>query len=176
MYNIICSTAWELYSVRYHVIICALNKLWHKIHYGLWKYQLDAFQLRLSVVVCWSCWNKNIFICLLQRLVVKPDQLIKRRGKLGLVGVNLDLNGAREWLKSRLMKETTVRNLHPSLWECALYWTLLQSTLSQCLSQILLLRPRFALMHLFCCVFLPDVCLPKQLLRLLRGSVSVHWW
>lgn len=44
----------------------------------------------------------------LQRLVVKPDQLIKRRGKLGLVGVNLDLNGVRDWLKSRLMKETTV--------------------------------------------------------------------
>uniref|UniRef100_A0A8D0CYL8 ATP-citrate synthase n=1 Tax=Sander lucioperca TaxID=283035 RepID=A0A8D0CYL8_SANLU len=45
---------------------------------------------------------------LTQRLVVKPDQLIKRRGKLGLVGVNLDLNGVREWLKSRFMKETTV--------------------------------------------------------------------
>lgn len=40
--------------------------------------------------------------------MVKPDQLIKRRGKLGLVGVNLDLKGVREWLKSRLMKETTV--------------------------------------------------------------------
>lgn len=45
---------------------------------------------------------------LLQRLVVKPDQLIKRRGKLGLVGVNLDLNGVKEWLKPRLMKETMV--------------------------------------------------------------------
>uniref|UniRef100_A0A3B4YHD0 ATP-citrate synthase n=1 Tax=Seriola lalandi dorsalis TaxID=1841481 RepID=A0A3B4YHD0_SERLL len=43
---------------------------------------------------------------LTERLVVKPDQLIKRRGKLGLVGVNLDLNGVKEWLKSRLMKET----------------------------------------------------------------------
>uniref|UniRef100_A0A4W6CUJ2 ATP-citrate synthase n=1 Tax=Lates calcarifer TaxID=8187 RepID=A0A4W6CUJ2_LATCA len=45
---------------------------------------------------------------LTERLVVKPDQLIKRRGKLGLVGVNLDLNGVREWLKPRLMKETMV--------------------------------------------------------------------
>uniref|UniRef100_A0A667Y6Q3 ATP citrate synthase n=1 Tax=Myripristis murdjan TaxID=586833 RepID=A0A667Y6Q3_9TELE len=45
---------------------------------------------------------------LTQRLVVKPDQLIKRRGKLGLVGVNLDLKGVREWLKPRLMRETTV--------------------------------------------------------------------
>ncbi|GCB71119.1 hypothetical protein scyTo_0005846 [Scyliorhinus torazame] len=43
-----------------------------------------------------------------ERLVVKPDQLIKRRGKLGLVGVNLDLNGVKEWLKPRLGLETTV--------------------------------------------------------------------
>lgn len=46
----------------------------------------------------------------LQRLVVKPDQLIKRRGKLGLVGVNLDLQGVKEWLKPRLMKEAMVRS------------------------------------------------------------------
>ncbi|KAI5619664.1 ATP-citrate synthase, partial [Silurus asotus] len=45
---------------------------------------------------------------LTQRLVVKPDQLIKRRGKLGLVGVNLDLQGVRDWLKSHMMRETTV--------------------------------------------------------------------
>lgn len=46
--------------------------------------------------------------CPCQRLVVKPDQLIKRRGKLGLVGVDLDLPGVRDWLRSRLMRETTV--------------------------------------------------------------------
>ncbi|XP_014048335.2 ATP-citrate synthase isoform X2 [Salmo salar] len=45
---------------------------------------------------------------LTERLVVKPDQLIKRRGKLGLVGVNLDLKGVQEWLKTRLMRETVV--------------------------------------------------------------------
>uniref|UniRef100_A0A8C7KSN8 ATP-citrate synthase n=1 Tax=Oncorhynchus kisutch TaxID=8019 RepID=A0A8C7KSN8_ONCKI len=45
---------------------------------------------------------------LTERLVVKPDQLIKRRGKLGLVGVNLDLKGVREWLKTHLMRETMV--------------------------------------------------------------------
>ncbi|KAJ8344700.1 hypothetical protein SKAU_G00288930 [Synaphobranchus kaupii] len=45
---------------------------------------------------------------LTESLVVKPDQLIKRRGKLGLVGVNLDLRGVQEWLKPRLLKETTV--------------------------------------------------------------------
>ncbi|XP_067100577.1 ATP-citrate synthase isoform X1 [Osmerus mordax] len=43
-----------------------------------------------------------------ERLVVKPDQLIKRRGKLGLVGVDLDLDGVQEWVRQRLMRETTV--------------------------------------------------------------------
>ncbi|KAF6092042.1 ATP citrate lyase [Phyllostomus discolor] len=43
-----------------------------------------------------------------QSLVVKPDQLIKRRGKLGLVGVNLTLDEVKGWLKPRLGQETTV--------------------------------------------------------------------
>uniref|UniRef100_A0A8I6AM81 ATP-citrate synthase n=1 Tax=Rattus norvegicus TaxID=10116 RepID=A0A8I6AM81_RAT len=43
-----------------------------------------------------------------QSLVVKPDQLIKRRGKLGLVGVNLSLDGVKSWLKPRLGHEATV--------------------------------------------------------------------
>lgn len=47
-----------------------------------------------------------------KRLVVKPDQLIKGRGKLGLVGIDLDLQGVREWLSSHLMKETTVSSDH----------------------------------------------------------------
>ncbi|KAM8836095.1 ATP-citrate synthase isoform 4-T4 [Spinachia spinachia] len=45
---------------------------------------------------------------LTERLVIKPDQLIKRRGKLGLVGINLDLHGVREWFKAHVMRETTV--------------------------------------------------------------------
>lgn len=58
-----------------------------------------------------TCYlNSCCFAFLLQKLVVKPDQLIKRRGKLGLVGVNLDLNGVKEWLKPRFMKETVVRH------------------------------------------------------------------
>nr|XP_058904186.1 ATP-citrate synthase isoform X3 [Kogia breviceps] len=43
-----------------------------------------------------------------QSLVVKPDQLIKRRGKLGLIGVNLTLDGVKSWLKPRLGQEATV--------------------------------------------------------------------
>ncbi|KFO28525.1 ATP-citrate synthase [Fukomys damarensis] len=45
---------------------------------------------------------------LTQSLVVKPDQLIKRRGKLGLVGVNLSLDGVKSWLKPRLGQEAMV--------------------------------------------------------------------
>ncbi|XP_078501561.1 ATP-citrate synthase isoform X2 [Lissotriton helveticus] len=45
---------------------------------------------------------------LTESLVVKPDQLIKRRGKLGLVGVNLNLDQVKSWLKPRLGKETTI--------------------------------------------------------------------
>ncbi|CAL8281843.1 unnamed protein product [Merluccius merluccius] len=45
---------------------------------------------------------------LTKSLVVKPDQLIKGRGKLGLVGINLDLQGVQDWVKTRLMKETMV--------------------------------------------------------------------
>ncbi|GFS36175.1 ATP-citrate synthase [Nephila pilipes] len=37
-----------------------------------------------------------------EKLVVKPDQLIKRRGKLGLIKVNTDLSGARAWIDERM--------------------------------------------------------------------------
>ncbi|XP_030076411.1 ATP-citrate synthase [Microcaecilia unicolor] len=45
---------------------------------------------------------------LTEPLVVKPDQLIKRRGKLGLVGINLNLDQVKSWLKPRLGHETTI--------------------------------------------------------------------
>ncbi|ESO97048.1 hypothetical protein LOTGIDRAFT_201946 [Lottia gigantea] len=40
-----------------------------------------------------------------EKLVVKPDQLIKRRGKLGLIKAGADLNGVKEWLDNKLGKE-----------------------------------------------------------------------
>lgn len=45
----------------------------------------------------------------LQKLVVKPDQLIKRRGKLGLIKAGVDLEGVKEWLKNKLGREFEVR-------------------------------------------------------------------
>lgn len=44
-----------------------------------------------------------------QKLVVKPDQLIKRRGKLGLVKVNTDLNGVKEFVNKHMCKDIQVR-------------------------------------------------------------------
>ena len=43
-----------------------------------------------------------------QKLVVKPDQLIKRRGKLGLIKANVDLASIQEWLIEKLNKEIKV--------------------------------------------------------------------
>jgi ATP citrate (pro-S)-lyase len=40
--------------------------------------------------------------------VVKPDQLIKRRGKLGLVGVNKTAAEVRRWLGEHAGKEQQV--------------------------------------------------------------------
>ena len=38
--------------------------------------------------------NYNCF----QKLVVKPDQLIKRRGKLGLIKINVNFDDACSWI------------------------------------------------------------------------------
>ncbi|KAJ3163999.1 citrate synthase, partial [Irineochytrium annulatum] len=38
---------------------------------------------------------------LTEKLVCKPDQLIKRRGKNGLLGINLDWAGVKEWIGKR---------------------------------------------------------------------------
>eukprot|EP00124_Ichthyophonus_hoferi_P000427 Ihof_evm20s15 gene=Ihof_evmTU20s15 len=41
---------------------------------------------------------------LTEKLVAKPDQLIKRRGKLGLVKVNTDYEGCLNWINERMGK------------------------------------------------------------------------
>ena len=42
--------------------------------------------------------------------MVKPDQLIKRRGKLGLIKVNIDLQGAKDFIQENLNKEIKIGN------------------------------------------------------------------
>jgi len=44
--------------------------------------------------------------------VCKPDQLLKRRGKLGLVGLNLTLEQAVAWIKERADKPITVEGVN----------------------------------------------------------------
>eukprot|EP01084_Bolivina_argentea_P013924 26064_1 len=49
------------------------------------------------------------------RLVVKPDQLVKRRGKLGLVGLNKTFGECIEWVKERRDKQLTIENTSDTL-------------------------------------------------------------
>lgn len=43
-----------------------------------------------------------------EKLVVKPDQLIKRRGKLGLIKVNADLPTVQKWIAERINKDQRI--------------------------------------------------------------------
>ena len=43
-----------------------------------------------------------------QKLVSKPDQLIKRRGKLGLIKVKTDLAESKKWIGERMGKDQQV--------------------------------------------------------------------
>ena len=45
------------------------------------------------------------------RLVVKPDQLIKRRGKKGLLALNVDLQQAHLWIDKYRGVEVEVRTM-----------------------------------------------------------------
>jgi len=43
-------------------------------------------------------------------LVVKPDQLIKRRGKLGLIAVNKNFQQVKQWVNERMGKDQKIGN------------------------------------------------------------------
>lgn len=45
------------------------------------------------------------------KLVVKPDQLIKRRGKAGLVGINLTFEEVKVWIGERISKEIKIEHV-----------------------------------------------------------------
>ena len=49
------------------------------------------------------------------KLVVKPDQLIKRRGKAGLVGIDLSYDQVKEWISERMNKEIRVEKVSGKL-------------------------------------------------------------
>lgn len=43
--------------------------------------------------------------------MAKPDQLIKRRGKLGLIKAGVDFEGAKKWLTEMIGKEIQVSGI-----------------------------------------------------------------
>ncbi len=47
---------------------------------------------------------------LFQSLVAKPDQLIKRRGKLGLIKVKASLEEVKQWIAERMGRDQEVRS------------------------------------------------------------------
>ncbi|KAG8527505.1 uncharacterized protein KY384_007657 [Bacidia gigantensis] len=49
------------------------------------------------------------------RFVAKPDQLIKRRGKMGLLAINKPWSEARQWIEARAGKDQPVGNVKGAL-------------------------------------------------------------
>ena len=43
-----------------------------------------------------------------EKLVVKPDQLFGKRGKHGLIGLNLDYQGVQDWIKEKSSQPVTI--------------------------------------------------------------------
>ena len=46
-----------------------------------------------------------------EKLVAKPDQLIKRRGKAGLIAINKTYDEAKAWVMERMCKEQQVETV-----------------------------------------------------------------
>lgn len=70
-----------------------------------------AVKCQFAVVTEDTCWSTLVSekpFLQNEKLVVKPDQLIKRRGKLGLIKVNTDINGVKAWVSERMNKDTQV--------------------------------------------------------------------
>lgn len=52
---------------------------------------------------------------LTQKLVVKPDQLIKRRGKTGLIALDITWTQVKDWIREHAMKPISVEGVQGSL-------------------------------------------------------------
>jgi ATP citrate (pro-S)-lyase len=70
-----------------------------KFDLGLLEVSKKAFDDHVKTILNASekshAWLKTT------QLVCKPDQLIKRRGKNGLLGINLDWAGVKKWIAER---------------------------------------------------------------------------
>nr|XP_039264716.1 ATP-citrate synthase-like [Styela clava] len=68
-------------------------------------------RFKFATVSGYSDWNATVASNTWmnsEKLIVKPDQLIKRRGKLGLIKLNTDVEGVKGWVKERAQKEIVV--------------------------------------------------------------------
>ena len=71
--------------------------------------------VRYDGSITWDSLASSNPWLLSQKLVAKPDQLIKRRGKLGLIKVNADFNEVKQWVSDKMNKEIHVRLVELSL-------------------------------------------------------------
>jgi len=70
---------------------------------------VDKFvQVKQGDLANWDEITKSFPWLTEEKLVVKPDQLIKRRGKAGLIGLNLSLEQVKEWISARMEREILV--------------------------------------------------------------------
>jgi ATP citrate (pro-S)-lyase len=86
---------------------------------GSVKYDLEDRVLMINSTNCddpqasatWKALAEENPWVLHTRLVVKPDQLIKRRGKAGLLGINKSWAECVSWIKERFGKEQKVERV-----------------------------------------------------------------
>eukprot|EP01116_Phalansterium_solitarium_P024248 TRINITY_DN8828_c0_g1_i7.p1 TRINITY_DN8828_c0_g1~~TRINITY_DN8828_c0_g1_i7.p1 ORF type:complete len:1096 (-),score=489.17 TRINITY_DN8828_c0_g1_i7:543-3830(-) len=72
----------------------------------------DTKLVQITPETDWSTLPEKHPWLLTQPLVAKPDQLIKRRGKAGLIKLNASWQQASEWIKERMEKEIAVEGVH----------------------------------------------------------------
>lgn len=86
-------------------IICTLMLIFslHPLFLTIWMWIIVCSYCLSTWFITYSILMKSFhLISVLQKLVVKPDQLIKRRGKLGLIKAGVDLTGVKNWLENKL--------------------------------------------------------------------------
>lgn len=78
----------------------------------------DATPCRFATVTQDTNWaelvEKNPWLET-SKLVVKPDQLIKRRGKYGLIAINKNLAEVRQWVEERQGQDIKIDNCEGKL-------------------------------------------------------------
>ena len=76
--------------------------------YSNGKYSLRQIRQRRTRTPTWQSCPSNIKWLTTEKLVVKPDQLIKRRGKNKLILVDATYAQAKAWIKEKSKAPTTV--------------------------------------------------------------------